>query len=110
MNSTDKSKVFLNMIVMTVSTIMEKVLFFSVNIIIARYLDLIQYGEYTTALAFASFFSLFTDMGISETLIREINYEKEKEQTLFNNKYSGPRCRSFCFSSDNSICQISKKL
>lgn len=80
----DKSKIFISTAIITASTIAEKVIFFTVNIIIARYLDLNQYGEYTTALAFASFFSMFTDMGISDTLIREINYEKEKEQTLYN--------------------------
>lgn len=80
----DKSRVFLNTAVITASAVAEKLLFFILNVIIARYLDLNQYGEYTTALAFASFFSLFTDAGINETLIRELNYEKEKEQTLFN--------------------------
>ena len=84
MQSDDKSKIFINTIIITTSTVIEKVVFFAVNIIIARYLNLNQYGEYTTALAFASFFSLFTDMGVSDTLIREINYEKEKEQTLYN--------------------------
>lgn len=84
MQSGDKSKVFINTIIITASTVVEKVIFFAVNIVIARYLDLNQYGEYTTALAFASFFSLFTDMGVSDTLIREINYEKENEQTLYN--------------------------
>jgi len=84
MNSGDKSKIFLNTLLMTASAILETLIFFAVNITIARYLDLNQYGEYTTALAFASFFSLFTDMGINETLIRELNYEKEKWHTLFN--------------------------
>ncbi len=84
MESGDKSQVFLNTIIITASTIIEKAIFFIVNIVIARYLDINHYGEYTTALAFASFFSLFTDMGINEGLIREINYEEEKEQTLFN--------------------------
>ena len=84
MKSTDKSKIFLNTLLMTASVIVEKIIFFAVNIIIARYLDINHYGEYTTALAFASFFSLFTDMGINETLIREINYEEEKWHTLFN--------------------------
>lgn len=81
---TDKSKVFFYTAVMTVSIFLEKVLFLAINIIIARYLDVAQYGEYTTALALASFFALFTDMGINEAMIREINYETEKDDTLYN--------------------------
>lgn len=73
----DKSKVFLNTSIITVSTIAEKILFFVINVIIARYLNLDHYGEYTTAIAFASFFSAFTDFGIHQTLIREISFENE---------------------------------
>jgi len=80
----DKSKVFLNTLIITGSVVVEKVLFFVINMIIARYLNIQHYGEYTTALSFATFFSMFTDLGINDALIRELNYEKEKSYTLFN--------------------------
>lgn len=84
MELNDKTRIFLNTAIITASTILEKILFFLINIIVARYLGLVEYGEYTTALAFATFFSLITDIGINQTMIMELNYEGEQEKTFFN--------------------------
>ena len=84
MELSDKTKIFLNTAIITTSTVLENIVFFAINIIVARYLNVNDYGEYTTALAFASFFSMFTDLGINQTMIRELNYEGEKEATIFN--------------------------
>lgn len=84
MKLNDKSKIFFNTLLITTSTILEKIFFFIINIILARYLGLGQYGEYTTALAYATFFSLITDIGINQTMIRELNYECENGKTFFN--------------------------
>ena len=75
MELSDKTKIFLNTAIITTSTVLENIVFFAINIIVARYLNVNDYGEYTTALAFASFFSMFTDLGINQTMIRELNYE-----------------------------------
>ena len=83
MELNDKTKIFLNTLVITSSTVLEKIIFLIINVILARYLGLDQYGEYTTALAFATFFSLLTDMGINQSMIRELNYEGEQEKKPF---------------------------
>jgi len=84
MELNDKTKIFLNTVIITFSTILEKFIFLIINVILARYLGLDQYGEYTTALAFATFFSMITDMGINQSMIRELNYEGEQGKTFFN--------------------------
>ncbi len=81
---TDKTRIFLNTLIITTSTILEKGIFLFINVVVARYLGLGQYGEYTTALAFATFFSMITDMGINQSMIRELNYEGEQGKTFFN--------------------------
>ena len=84
MELNDKTKIFLNTVIITFSTILEKFIFLIINVILSRYLGLDQYGEYTTALAFATFFSMITDMGINQSMIRELNYEGEQGKTFFN--------------------------
>lgn len=72
-----KKSFFLNSLFLTISTILEKFFFFFINIIIARYLSREHFGEYTTALAFGTFFSVFANMGIGASSIRAINFYKD---------------------------------
>lgn len=76
MTNTKKS-FFYNSLFLSISTILEKIFFFIINIIIARYLSRENFGEYTTALAFGTFFSIFANMGIGTSSIRAINYYKD---------------------------------
>jgi len=77
MTNTKKS-FFVNSLFLTISTILEKFFFFIINIIIARYLSRENFGEYSTALAFGTFFSIFANMGIGTSSIRTINYYKDE--------------------------------
>ncbi len=52
----DKKRVFVNTIIVSGATIVDKFLFFVINIIVARYLSLADFGEYSTALVYATFF------------------------------------------------------
>ncbi len=72
-----KKSFFLNSLFITGSTILEKFFFFLINIIIARYLSREHFGEYSTALAFGTFFSVFANMGIGTSSIRAINFYKD---------------------------------
>ncbi len=81
----DKKRVFINSIIVTLATISEKLFFFIIMIIVARYLNIDNYGEYSTAIGYATFFSVFTDLGISAGLIRAINLEKDLEREHFAN-------------------------
>ena len=77
MTNTKKS-FFLNSLFLTISTILEKIFFFIINIIVARYLSKENFGEYSTALAFGTFFSIFTNMGVGISSIRAINFYNDE--------------------------------
>ena len=84
---TTKSKIFKDSIIVNSASLVEKVLFFLLNIIIARYLSVEHFGEYSTALGYATFFSLMTDIGINVTLIRALNLENDHENEHFTNAF-----------------------
>ncbi|MDH7555176.1 MAG: oligosaccharide flippase family protein [Spirochaetota bacterium] len=84
---TTKSKIFKDTLIVNSASLVEKVLFFFLNILIARYLTVEHFGEYSTALSYATFFSLMTDIGINVTLIRALNLEKEYENEHFTNAF-----------------------
>jgi len=86
-NQTPKSTIFKYTIVVNAASFVEKLLFFILNIIIARYLSVEHFGQYSTALSYATFFSLMTDIGINVTLIRALNLEKEYEHEHFTNAF-----------------------
>jgi len=66
-------------------TVIDKFLFFAINILVARYLDTSLFGEYTTSLAYATLFSTFADIGIKSTLVRSISKERQnKDDHILN--------------------------
>ena len=83
--SSDKSRILFNSIIVTGGTVIEKIVFFIVSIVIARYLSVEHYGEYSTALGYATFFSVFTDLGMNVTLLRVINLDPEKKNHYYAN-------------------------
>ncbi len=84
-SKSDKSRIFKNSVIVTSATVLEKIFFFIISVLIARYLKIEHYGEYTTALEFATFFSTFTNIGINQALIRAINIESRYEKEHFTN-------------------------
>ena len=81
----DKKKIFLNSAAVFTATIMDNALFFILNIIIARYLSIDSFGEYTTALGYATFFATMTDIGINAALQRMVSREPESARYHFGN-------------------------
>ncbi|MEW6528156.1 MAG: flippase [Spirochaetota bacterium] len=84
---TTKSKIFKDTVIVNTASFIEKALFFVLNILIARYLSVEHFGEYSTALSYATFFSLMTDIGINVALIRALNLEREYENEHFANAF-----------------------
>ncbi len=70
-------------LVVNLATVFDKGVFFIINIIIARYLSIDHFGEYVTALGYATFFSVFTDIGINQALVRAVNLEQKFEREYF---------------------------
>jgi len=85
MISNIKTTVFLNSLLVSGIAFFEKLFFFAVNIVIARYLSVVDFGEYTTALGFATFFSTFVNIGINQTLVRAINLDASHEREHLGN-------------------------
>ncbi len=83
--SSDKTRVFFNTGIVTAATVADKLVFFFINIIVARYLNIEQYGEYTTAIGYATLFSSLSNIGITQTLIRAVNLEADSDSENFGN-------------------------
>ena len=81
----DKLCVFINTVLMTSTTLVDNILFFIMSVLIARYFDLNQYGEYTASLAYATFFAMFADIGVNQVLVRCINLDHKKTEEYFGN-------------------------
>ncbi len=84
---TTKFNIFKDSIIVNSASILEKFIFFILNIVLARYLSVEHFGEYTTALGYATFFSIMTDIGINTSLIRFLNIEKNYENEHFTNAF-----------------------
>jgi len=82
-----KRNIFFNTIFVITDTVVNKMAFFIINIIIARYLTDVKFGEYATALGFATFFAMFSDIGINTTLVRMIIKDPEHEKEHITNAF-----------------------
>ncbi len=83
----NKSKFFLDSAIVNSASLIEKFFFFIATIIVARYLSIEHFGEFSTALSYATFFSAITDIGINISLIRAINLENKYENEHFTNAF-----------------------
>jgi O-antigen/teichoic acid export membrane protein len=92
----DKKRIFTNSAAVFISTILDNTVFFAVNIIIARYLSLEHFGEYTTALGYATFFATFTDIGVNGTLQRMASKDPAGERKYFGNTITIKSFFSLC--------------
>lgn len=84
---TIKSRLFVDSLIVNTASLVEKIVFFIANIIVARYLSVEHFGEYATALAYATFFSYLTDIGINSTLVRALNLEAKYSNEHFTNAF-----------------------
>ena len=82
-----KRTVFINSLFTTFQTVIDKFIFFIINVLIARYLDTSLFGEYTTSLAYATFYSTFVDIGIKSTLVRSINKDAVNKNEHITNAF-----------------------
>ncbi len=81
--SAPKARIFLHSMAANAATVFDRLAFFAISVITARYLGLDHFGEYASALAFATFFSIFADPGIGGALVRAISREPELERAHF---------------------------
>ena len=82
-SSGEKSRLAVNSLVVNAATVFDKGVFFVITVLVARYLSLEHYGEYATALSYAAFFSLFTDIGINQAMLRSLSLDRELEREHF---------------------------
>ncbi|MFH0815121.1 MAG: flippase [Candidatus Falkowbacteria bacterium] len=73
---------------LTCAYIGQKILALFYFIVIARIIGASDLGKYAFAMAFASLFGVFADLGLSQTLIREMAKNKERSQSYFSAVFS----------------------
>ncbi len=83
----NKRTIFFNTAFVISDTLINKMAFFVINIIIARYFTDYKFGEYATALGFATFFAMFSDIGINTTLVRMIIKDPVHEKEHITNAF-----------------------
>ncbi len=72
----------------TFALILQKVISFSYFMIIARALGPEDLGKYYFAISFTTIFAIFTDLGLSSVLTREVAKTEERVKELFSNVFS----------------------
>ena len=81
--SAPKARIFAHSMAANAATVFDKLVFFALSVITARYLGPDLFGEYASALAFATFFSIFADLGAGSALVRAISREPHNERSHF---------------------------
>jgi O-antigen/teichoic acid export membrane protein len=71
-NFGDKKVLYQNSFLMLMAELVNKVIMFSLTIIITRYLGAEGYGQFAFAMGFTSLFFIFADFGISTLAVKEI--------------------------------------
>ncbi len=82
-----RKKLIKDNVIMNGTSLFEKIIFFIINVLLTHYLSMEHFGEYSTALGFATFFSIFSTFGISSALIRAINLFPRKEREHLGNTF-----------------------
>lgn len=83
-----ESNVAKNTVFFISALVIQKILAFGFFIFIARIAGTYNTGDYVSALSFATLFSIFLDLGLSQVLIRETAKKKEEGQNYLNNLLS----------------------
>jgi O-antigen/teichoic acid export membrane protein len=63
--------IFRNTLALSIANISSKAITAIIGILLARYLGVEKFGEYSVAIAFATLFVAFTDLGFSQIIVRE---------------------------------------
>jgi O-antigen/teichoic acid export membrane protein len=77
-----QSQVAKNFFWLGFSELINRLLKLVLIIFVARMLGAVEYGKFTSAMAFASIFFIFTDPGLSQIMIREFSKETGKEKDI----------------------------
>jgi O-antigen/teichoic acid export membrane protein len=73
---------------MTISEVLNRLLSFFLIVAMARYLGTEGLGIYSFAVAFIGIFQIFSDIGVSTYLIREVAKDRSKTELYFNNIFT----------------------
>ncbi len=76
-----------NSIFLVSSQIMEKVLYFFMAILLARFLGKADYGRLIYALSFANLFTFFWDFGLGRLITRDVAANRSMASTIFSSKF-----------------------
>lgn len=77
-----------NTTILTAASIIQRILAFVYFTIIARGIGVENIGKYSFALSFVMIFSIFVDLGLTSTMVRESARDKEKIKKYLNTIFS----------------------
>lgn len=78
-------KIAKNTSLVLVWTALNKFISLLIALYLARYLGLVEYGNYSFIAAYALFFGVFIDLGINTVVVREISKNRERAGELIAN-------------------------
>lgn len=73
-----KKRLLFDSVIVTGANIFDNIVFFVVSAMAARYLSVANYGEYSTAIGFATFFIAFCDIGLNQSFIRAVSIDGDR--------------------------------
>jgi O-antigen/teichoic acid export membrane protein len=76
-----------NSLFLASSQIIEKILYFLMAILLARYLGKGDYGKLIYAIAFANLFTFFWDFGLGRLIIRDVAKNRSDASITFSSKF-----------------------
>lgn len=74
-----------NTLALTIAEIVNKVLSLFLVIYIARYLGDVDFGKYSFAFAFSSFFLIFADVGLNTLIVRDVAQDRNRAAKYLGN-------------------------
>ncbi|MGP8322992.1 MAG: oligosaccharide flippase family protein [Methanosarcinaceae archaeon] len=80
-------KIAKNSAIIVVGDLTTRFIGLIITIHIAKYLGVAEFGKYGFIFAYLSFFSILTDLGMRDILVRDMSRDKEMMPKLFGNAY-----------------------
>ncbi|MFH1458938.1 MAG: flippase [Candidatus Omnitrophota bacterium] len=78
------SSIAKNSMAMLSSEVLTKLITFSLTIILARYLGVLAFGQFSYLFALVMLFEVMADFGLDNLMIREISQDKQKTKNLLS--------------------------
>ncbi len=84
---TYKQQIFSNTLIQTIAKVVSIFVGIGSAMILTRYLGPAGYGEYNTVIVFVFIFSIISDLGVYQILLRELSQKEDEREKILGNIY-----------------------